>query len=33
MQQVEGRNVRQLVDGRPLELRSALSIAVQSPMP
>jgi serine/threonine protein kinase/tetratricopeptide (TPR) repeat protein len=29
MQQVEGRNVRQLVDGRPLELRSALSIAVQ----
>jgi serine/threonine protein kinase len=29
MQQVDGLNVRQLVDGRPLELRSALSIAVQ----
>ncbi|MGH9900358.1 MAG: protein kinase domain-containing protein, partial [Pyrinomonadaceae bacterium] len=29
MQYVEGRNVRQLVKGRPLELRGALSIAVQ----
>ncbi|MDX6692545.1 MAG: eukaryotic-like serine/threonine-protein kinase [Blastocatellia bacterium] len=29
MQLVEGRNVRQLVGGRPLELKSALSIAVQ----
>ncbi len=29
MQYVEGRNVRQLVNGRPLELPSALSIAVQ----
>jgi serine/threonine-protein kinase len=29
MQYVEGKNVRQLVAGRPLELRSALSIAVQ----
>ena len=29
MQQVDGLNVRQLVDGQPLELRSALSIAVQ----
>src|ERR671921_1689404 len=29
MQYVEGRNVRQLVNGRPLELHSALSIAVQ----
>ena len=29
MQYVEGRNVRQLVNGRPLELKSALSIAVQ----
>ncbi|MFN2455624.1 MAG: protein kinase [Pyrinomonadaceae bacterium] len=29
MQHVEGRNVRQLVNGRPLELVSALSIAVQ----
>ena len=29
MQYVEGRNVRQLVAGRPLELRSALSIAIQ----
>ncbi|HYO62133.1 MAG TPA: protein kinase [Pyrinomonadaceae bacterium] len=29
MQHVEGRNVRQLVNGRPLELRSALSIAYQ----
>jgi serine/threonine-protein kinase len=29
MQYVEGRNVRQLVGGRPLELRSALSIAIQ----
>ncbi len=30
MQYVEGKNVRQLVAGRPLELRSALSIAVQT---
>lgn len=30
MQHVEGRDVRQLVDGRPLELRSALSIAIQT---
>jgi serine/threonine-protein kinase len=29
MQHVEGRNVRQLVDGRPLDLRSALSITIQ----
>src|SRR5205085_102037 len=29
MQYIEGRNVRQLVNGRPLELKSALSIAVQ----
>src|SRR6186713_293433 len=29
MQYVEGKNVRQLVSGRPLELRSALSIAIQ----
>ncbi len=29
MQHVEGRNVRQLVAGRPLALQSALSIAVQ----
>src|SRR2546427_9618307 len=29
MQYVEGRNVRQLVGGRPLELRSALLIAMQ----
>lgn len=29
MQYVEGRNVRQLVGGRPLELRSALLIAIQ----
>ena len=29
MQYVEGKNVRQLVAGRPLELRSALSIAIQ----
>ncbi|HEY0427323.1 MAG TPA: protein kinase [Pyrinomonadaceae bacterium] len=29
MQYVEGKNVRQLVAGRPLELKSALSIAVQ----
>src|SRR3989449_3754702 len=29
MQYVEGRNVRQLVGGRPLELRSALLIATQ----
>jgi len=29
MQYVEGKNVRQLVSGRPLELKSALSIAVQ----
>src|SRR5256885_7375372 len=30
MQYVEGRNVRQLVGGRPLELRSALLIATQA---
>jgi serine/threonine-protein kinase len=30
MQYVEGRNVRQLVNGRPLELKSALRIAVQT---
>lgn len=29
MQYVEGRNVRELVNGHPLELRTALSIAVQ----
>jgi len=29
MQWVEGKNVRQLVAGRPLELKSALSIAIQ----
>src|SRR5436305_3932349 len=29
MKYVEGKNVRQLVSGRPLDLRSALSIAIQ----
>ncbi len=29
MQYVEGKNVRQLVNGRPLELKSALSIIIQ----
>src|SRR5438477_4548130 len=29
MQHIEGRNVRQLVNGRPLELNSALRIAIQ----
>src|SRR6478672_7003309 len=29
MQWVDGKNVRQLVSGRPLELKSALSIAIQ----
>jgi len=29
MQYVEGKNVRQLVGGRPLEVKSALSIAIQ----
>lgn len=29
MQYIEGKNVRQLVDGRPLDLKSALSIAIQ----
>ncbi len=29
MQYIEGKNVRQLVGGRPLELKSALSIAIQ----
>ncbi|HVF49101.1 MAG TPA: protein kinase [Pyrinomonadaceae bacterium] len=29
MQHVEGKNVRQLVNGRPLELKSALLIAIQ----
>src|SRR6266567_3738748 len=29
MQYIEGRNVRQLVNGRPLELQSALRIAIQ----
>src|SRR5688572_32540312 len=29
MQYVEGRNVRQLVNGRPLEMTSALLIAIQ----
>jgi serine/threonine protein kinase/tetratricopeptide (TPR) repeat protein len=29
MQYVEGKNVRQLVNGRPLELKSALSIEIQ----
>src|SRR6266446_6280883 len=30
MQYVEGRNVRQLVNGKPLQLESALSIAIQT---
>src|SRR5258708_7232052 len=30
MQFIEGRNVRQLVSGRPLQLESALSIALQT---
>ena len=30
MQYVEGRNVRQLVNGQPLDLRQALSIAIQT---
>src|SRR5437868_8729157 len=30
MQYVEGRNVRQLVNGKPLKLESALSIALQT---
>src|SRR5919201_6646890 len=30
MQYIEGRNVRQLVNGRPLSLESALSIALQT---
>src|ERR687897_2893877 len=30
MQHIEGRNVRQLVNGRPLSLESALSIALQT---
>src|SRR2546423_1738787 len=30
MQYVEGKNVRQLVNGHPLELKSALSIAIQT---
>src|SRR5712664_3072695 len=30
MQHIEGRNVRELVNGRPLELQSALSIAIQT---
>src|SRR6267378_2649935 len=30
MQYVEGRNVRQLVNGKPLKLESALSIAIQT---
>jgi serine/threonine-protein kinase len=30
MQYVEGRNVRQLVNGKPLEVESALSIAIQT---
>ena len=30
MQYIEGRNVRQLVNGRPLQLKSALSIAIQT---
>lgn len=29
MQNIEGKNVRQLVSGRPLELKSAISIAIQ----
>ncbi|CAN5648496.1 hypothetical protein BH24ACI3_BH24ACI3_04470 [soil metagenome] len=29
MQYIEGKNVRQLVGGRPLEMKSALSIAIQ----
>lgn len=29
MQWIDGKNVRQLVNGRPLEIRSALSIAIQ----
>ena len=29
MQYIQGKNVRQLVSGRPLELKSALSIAIQ----
>ena len=29
MQYIEGRNVRQLVSGRPLQLKSALTIAIQ----
>jgi serine/threonine-protein kinase len=29
MQYIEGRNVRELVNGRPLDLRKALSIAIQ----
>ena len=29
MQYIEGRNVRQVVDGQPLDLRRALSIAIQ----
>ncbi len=29
MQYVEGKNVRQLVSGRPLDLKSALSVAIQ----
>jgi len=29
MQYIEGRNVREIVNGRPLDLRSALSIAIQ----
>src|SRR3990172_420564 len=29
MQYIDGRNVRQLVSGRPLEIESALSIAIQ----
>src|ERR671939_211764 len=29
MQYIEGRNVRQLVGGRPLEIKSALTIAIQ----
>src|SRR5678810_1077530 len=30
MQHIEGRNVRQLVGGRPLELKSSLLIAIQA---
>jgi serine/threonine-protein kinase len=30
MQYIDGRNVRQLVNGRPLQLKSALSIAIQT---